>query len=213
MKKSTIWAIVLLVGGYIICQAIADVGATKFIQVQNVVMPAGTFIFAVTFTLRDLLHKRLGKDWARAAIVCAGLFNIVQAVYLAMMARLPYPVFFELGDAWTSVFSIVPAITAGSIAAEVISELVDTEVYHAWKTKLGNLPQWSAVLVSNIISLPLDSFMFGTLAFVLLPVVLGGDSLPFLTAMDLVKGQIIWKTAITVVSLPAIYLVKEKPIV
>ena len=213
MKKSTIWMIVLLVGGYVICQAIADVGATKFVQVRNVVMPAGTFIFAVTFTLRDLLHKRLGKDWARAAIVCAGLFNVVQAVYLAGMARLPYPVFFGLGDAWTAVFSIVPAITAGSIVAEVVSELVDTEVYHVWRTKLENLPQWSAVLVSNIVSLPLDSFIFGTLAFVLLPAVLGGDSLPFLTAMDLVKGQIIWKAAVTIISLPTIYLVKENPLI
>ena len=212
MKKNMIWAIVLLVGGYIICQAIADVGATKFIQIRGAVIPAGTFIFAITFTLRDLLHKRLGKEWARAAIVCAGLFNIVQAIYLAIMARLPYPSFFTLGNAWTQIFAIVPAITAGSIIAEVISELVDTEIYHIWRARLTRLPQWSAVLASNIVSLPLDSFIFGTLAFVLLPPMLGGDTLPFMVAMDLVTGQIIWKTLVTLVSLPAIYLVKEKPI-
>jgi len=212
MNKKTIWAIVVLVGGYVLCQAIADVGATKLVSLGKLVMPAGTFIFAATFTLRDLLHKRLGKEWARAAIVCAGMFNVIQAGYLAIMAKLPYPTFFAYGDAWASVFAIVPAITVGSIVAEVVSELVDTEIYHFWRHKFPQLPQWLAVLTSNIVSLPLDSFVFGTLAYVLLPVILGGQSLPFLMAMQLVSGQIAWKAVITVISLPAIYVVREKPL-
>lgn len=213
MNKRQVWTIVLLVGGYIICQAIADVGATKFVQLGNVVIPAGTFVFAVTFTLRDLLHKRLGKEWARAAIVCAGLFNVLQAGYLALMARLPYPPFFALGEEWAAVFAVVPAITIASITAEVLSELVDTEVYHLWRSKFPRLPQWSAVLTSNVVSLPLDSFIFGTLAFVLLPPLFGGEALPFVVAMGLVGGQIAWKAAVTVVSMPAIYLVKEKSLI
>ena len=213
MKKNAIWSIVLLVGGYILCQAVADVGATKFVQIGNTVLPAGSLIFAVTFTLRDLLHKKLGREWARATIVCAGLFNIVQAAYLAGMAALPYPEFFQLGEAWSAVFAIVPSITVASIIAEVTSELVDTEIFHFWRTKVKKLPQWSAVLVSNMVSLPLDSFVFGTLAFVVLPGFLGGHAMPFLTAMILVGGQIVWKAVITVVSLPAIYLVNEQPLV
>lgn len=212
MTKKQIWTIVLLVGGYTICQAIADVGATKFVQLGGVTIPAGTFIFAITFTLRDLLHKRLGRSWARAAIVCSGLFNVVQATYLAAMGALPYPPFFALGEAWSSVFALVPAITAGSILAEVISELVDTEVYHLWWTKLPNAPQWTRVLVSNVVSLPLDSFIFGTLAFVVLPPLFGGHAEPFGVAMSLVSGQILWKAAVTVLSMPAIYLVKEQPL-
>lgn len=210
MNEKQIWTIVLLVGGYVICQAIADVGATKLLEVGGIVMPAGTLIFAVTFTLRDLLHKRLGKDWARAAIVCAGLFNVVQALYLAAMAALPAPVFYDLTESWSAVFAIVPAITVGSIAAEVISELVDTEVYHAWRKHLSHFPQWSAVLTSNAISLPLDSLIFGTLAFVVLPPLFGAEALPFSVAMHIVGGQIIWKGIVTVISMPTIYLVKEK---
>lgn len=210
MTKKQIWIVVALVGGYILCQAVADVGATKLVSVGNAVVPAGTFIFAVTFTLRDLLHKRLGKEWARAAIVCAGFFNIIQAVYLAGMARLPSPPFFELAEPWSAVFSLVPAITIASIAAELISELVDTEVWHFWRAKLGRLPQWSAVLASNTISLPLDSLIFGSLAFTILPPFFGAHALPFKVAMGIVGGQIIWKAAVTVISLPTIYLVKER---
>lgn len=204
--------IVGMVGLYVICQAIADVGATKLVAWGGMVFPAGTFIYALTFTVRDLLHKRLGKEWARAAIVCAGVFNILQAGYLATMARTAYPPFFTLGESWAAVFSLVPAITIGSIAAEVTSELVDTEIYHVLMTRT-RVPQWFRVLVSNGVSLPLDSLLFGVLAFVVLPPLFGAAAMPLMGAMQGVTGQILWKAAVTVVSMPAIYLVKEKPLV
>lgn len=207
--RAYVWMIVLLVGSYVVCQAIADVGATTMIALGPLVLPGGTFIFAATFTIRDLIHKRLGKEWARAVIVACGAFNIVMAAYLAIIGRLPTPAFFGLGDAWTAIFSIVPAIVVGSIAAEVVSELVDTEVYH-YANHLPWMPQWGAVLASNVVSLPLDSLIFGTLAFTVLPVVFGAQSMPFLAAMQLATGQIVWKAIVTVVSLPTIYLVRER---
>lgn len=212
MNKKNIWTIVALVGGYILCQAVADIGATKLVTLAGVTLPAGTFIFAITFTLRDLVHKRLGKEWARAAIFCAGVFNILQAFYLALMARLPSPEYFGAAEAWGQIFAIVPAITLGSIIAEVVSELVDTEVYHWWRLRLSRLPQWTSVLASNAVSLPLDSLIFGTFAFVLLPPLFGSAALPFGTAMSVVGGQIIWKAVVTLISMPGIYLVKEQPL-
>jgi len=140
----------------------------------------------------------------------AGLFNVAQALYLAGMGALPSPGFFGLAEAWSAVFALVPAITIGSIAAEVISEWVDTEIYHVLRHK-G--PQWLAVLGSNAVSLPLDSFLFGVLGFWILPKFLGGHAEPFMGAMAIVAGQILWKAIVTIVSLPTIYLVKDKPII
>lgn len=209
LNKKEIWTIVILSGAYLVFQAIADIGATKLIQLGNIVLPAGTVIFTLTFTLRDLIHKRLGKEWARACIVTAGLLNIIMAGYLALMARMPAPVFFEMSSAWNSIFGLVPSITIGSICAEVISELIDTEVYHTWKSKFNKIPQWTGVLVSNAVSLPIDSLIFASLAFTLLPLVFGGTSLPIGVALSLSLGQIVWKGIVTVASLPLIYLIKE----
>jgi hypothetical protein len=211
-NKRAVWAIVFLVGGYVLCQAVADVGATKFVDLGGIVLPAGSLMFALTFTLRDLVHKRLGKVWAQAAIVAAGTFNVVQSLYLAWMGRIPAPVWFEAADAWSTIFALIPSITFASIIAEVASQWVDTEVYDFWRRAV-NLPQWTRVLASNAVSLPLDSFVFGTLAFSVLPLVFGGEVLPLGTALNLVVGQIVWKAAVTVVSLPGIYLVREGSIV
>jgi len=213
MARKLIWSVVVLVGTYILCQAIADIGATKFVQLGDVVIPGGTFIFAITFTLRDMIHKRLGKEWAQAAIVTAGGLNILQAGYLWFISKLPSPVFYEHSSAWESIFAIVPAIAIGSIAAEVVSELIDTEVYHFWKTKFSNAPQWTRVLVSNAVSLPVDSLIFATLAFVILPPLFGENALPFFIALSLTVGQISWKFFVTIVSLPMIYFVKDETMV
>jgi len=210
--NTKIFTIVLLLGAYLICQAIADIGATKFVAIGSVAIPGGTFIFALTFTLRDIIHKRLGKDWAVSAIIVAGIMNLLQSAYLYFVSRLQAPVFFELSDAWAAIFSIVPAITLGSILAEVLSELVDTYVYHFVKEKLQEKFQWLRVLISNAISLPLDSLVFAMFAFVILPPLFGSDSMPVAVAISLTGGQIIYKAIVTLVSIPLIYTVKEKPL-
>jgi len=213
MSKTVIRAIVILIGTYIMAQAIADIGATKLVEIGGVVMPGGTFIFALTFTLRDMIHKRLGREWARMAIFTAAALNVLLAVYMLILSRLPSPDFFALGDSWNAIFAIVPAVTIGSIVAELASELTDTEVYHFWKTRFPAAPQWSRVLASNAVSLPIDSIVFTLLAFVLLPPVFGAEAMPFGAAFTrIVSGQILYKAAVTVLSLPLIYTVEDKPI-
>ena len=212
MNRKAVYLIAGLVGLYITSQLIADVAATKLVEVFGVVMPGGTFVFALTFTLRDIIHKRLGREWARAAIVLAAAFNVFLATYLYFVAQLPAPVFYQF-DQWDGIFALVPAITIASIVAELLSQSTDTEIYHLVKTRRVKWPQWTRVLISNAVSLPIDSIVFTLLAFVLLPPLFGADAMPFGDAVArIVGGQIIFKAIVTVVSLPLIYTVKDKPL-
>jgi uncharacterized integral membrane protein (TIGR00697 family) len=212
MDKRTTWAIVVLVGGYIFCQVLADIAATKLVAIGSVVLPAGTFVFAATFTLRDLLHKRLGKEWARACIWTAAGLNLLMALYLQGMAAVPAPQFYPFAEEWSAIFGFVPAVVLASIAAELVSELIDTEVYHWWWQRQAGAPQWSRVLVSNAVSLPIDSLVFAGLGFLLLPPLFGAEALPPAAIPAIVGGQVLWKGVITLLSMPAIYLVKEEPL-
>jgi len=210
-SAKSLWSIVLLIGTYVACQLMADIGATKFVEIAGVVMPAGTFVFALTFTLRDMVHKRLGEDWARAAIITAAGLNIFLSGYLWLMSQLDAPVWFGLGDSWNAIFAIVPAITIGSIVAELVSELTDTAVYSLWTEKMPDAPQWTRVLTSNLISIPVDSIVFSVLAFTLLPSIFGAETMPLLTAVARVaSGQVVFKAVVTLVSLPLIYLIRDR---
>jgi uncharacterized integral membrane protein (TIGR00697 family) len=215
MTNKNVWTIVILIGGYIACQMLADIGATKLVAIGNYAIPGGTFVFAITFTLRDLIHKRLGKQWAKAAIWSAGGINILMSLYLLWISKMDGPVFIppEVVASWASIFAIVPSIVVASITAEVVSELLDTEVYHRVMGRFTGKWQFLRVLISNAVSLPVDSLIFGFLAFMILPPILGGGTHTFSEVLDIAWGQIIFKAIVTLISLPLIYLVKEEKIV
>lgn len=212
MNKKNIITIVAVISLYIMAQAIADVGATRLISIAGVTLPGGVFMFAITFTLRDLIHKRLGKEWAKAVILMAALLNILQSAYLLFITTTKAPPFYLHTKSWNEIFTVVPAITIGSIVSEVISQLVDTEVYQLVWDKKPNAPQWVRVLLSNLVALPIDSLIFATLAYVILPPLFGGTATPWVTAIALTGGQILIKSVITVTSLPLIYTIPDKPI-
>ena len=82
-----------------------------------------------------------------------------------------------------------------------MSQLVDTEVYTLWVERVTRRYQWVRVLVSNAVSVPLDSLVFSWGAF--------GGVLPRATVWSIFAANVIIKGAVTLVSLPAIYAVPE----
>jgi len=202
---------VILVSLYIGAQIIADVGATRLIEIGGVMMPGGTLIFALTFTLRDILHKQLWRKLTIVTIVMGAVVNVLLALYMLGIGQIPAPSFYRLTNEWGQVFAWVPSITLGSIAAEMLSQWVDTEVYELWVRRVTRRFQWSRVLVSNACGLVVDSASFGLLAFTFLPMVFGGDVLPIMTSLTLGAGQIVYKGLVTIISMPLIYTVKDGP--
>lgn len=186
--RRTIWLIAGLIAGYIMLQLVADVTAAKIIEVGGLTMPAGTFVFALTFTWRDMLHKRLGKEWARAAIVMAALSNLAMVVYFLFAIELPPAAFWGNQAAFDTTLGITWRIALASIAAEVVSELLDTEVYHALIQRVPARHQYLRVLGSNMVALPIDSFVFVTLAFA------GTAGLSDL--WSIIEGQIVFKALV-----------------
>ena len=122
-------AAVIVVAAYTAAQMLSDVLSLKIAQVAGFSVDAGTFIYPITFTLRDLVHKQLGKQAARVIILAAGVINLIMAALLAFVAWLPPDPTWPLQEAFVSILGPVWRIVLASILAEVFSELADTEVY------------------------------------------------------------------------------------
>lgn len=204
--KHPLFVPLVLAAGYIALQMIADVSAAKMMTVSflgfSASLPAGSFIYAFTFTWRDMFHKKLGRTAARVIIVAAACTNIAMALYFMFVIKVPFPVWWEGQASVEFVLMQVPRIVAASILAELISELMDTELYHFWVKRVTTRYQWSRVVWSNAWSIPVDSIVFGTLAF--------GGTLPVAALVEIVIGQTVVKWFLTLVSLPAIYFTPGK---
>jgi uncharacterized integral membrane protein (TIGR00697 family) len=200
-------AAIIICGLYLFFSFAGNIAATKVTYFGSLVMDAG-FIYSLTFTWRDLIHKQLGKNAAITTIWLSAAINLVAAIYFQIVVLMPAePSWAAAGGqvAWEFLFSLQFRIVLASIITALIAELIDTQVYHLWTRGVGlNRPQWSRVFASNSISIPVDSVLFPLIAFY---GIISADAM-----VQMFWTNIIVKAIVTLLAFWTIYLVPERPI-
>lgn len=195
-------AIAVVSSLYVAAQMLADIASLRILIIGGFSVDGGTLVYPFTFTLRDMVHKVAGIGVARTLIITAAVVNIMMAALFWIVGQLPADMQVGAQLEFVSVLSPVWRIVTASIIAEVISELIDGETYQAWVNRFGHNMQWTRVLASNAVSVPLDSFLFSVLAF--------GGVLPWPVVWSIAFANIIIKGLVTIISMPWIYLVRGK---
>lgn len=195
-------AAVVVVAAYVGAQVVADVASVKIGVVLGRSVDMGTFVYPVTFTVRDVVHKLLGRSAARTLVVTAAAVNLAMAAYLTWTAGVASDPGWGLGPEYSAVLAPVWRITIASIVAEVVSELADTEAYHWFVTRVTTRRQWARVLVSNAVAVPIDNALFalGAFAFVL----------PWDAVGDVFLVNLVVKALVTLASVPLIYVTGDR---
>jgi uncharacterized integral membrane protein (TIGR00697 family) len=193
---------VIVSGAYIAFQMMADIASLRIVMFGAFSVDAGTFVYPFTFTLRDLVHKTAGIKAARALIITAAVLNLIMAGLFWLTSILPPDMTVGPQEEFGMVLSPVWRIVFASIIAEVVSEMIDTEGYRLWVEKVTHRYQWARVLVSNAFSIPTDSLIFVWIAF--------GGVFPAAVVWSIFVSNVIIKGVTTLISLPGIYLVKER---
>jgi queuosine precursor transporter len=202
---------VAAVGAYVGAQVIADVTSLKIGTFADRAVDMGTFVYPITFTLRDVVHKALGKRAARTLVLTAAVVNLFMAVYLQWAARAPSDVSYPLGPEFEAVLAPLWRITIASIVAEVVSELVDTEVYHWFVRRVTTRHQWARVATSNAVSVPIDNVIFAVGAFGAIPGFADHAlTLPWAVVWEIFVVNLTVKALVSAFSLPLIYLSPDR---
>jgi queuosine precursor transporter len=206
-RRALTWLLVAVMG-YAGFSIMANVMSVRILRIgpdwASFSVDAGTLTYPLTFTFRDLIHKVGGRAAARVAIVGTAGLNLITAAGMWATANLPADAAVDAPaqDWFGPVLTPVVRITAASIVAQVVAELVDTEVYHRWVRKFGRRAQWGRVLSSNAVSVPLDSVIFVAIAF--------GGVVPFGVAVSIVWANVVVKGLTSVASVPLIYAVPDE---
>lgn len=193
---------ILVSVAYVAAQMLADVASLRIVMFAGMSIDAGTLVYPLTFTLRDMVHKVAGVKVTRVLILAAAGINIVMAGLFWLVSIMKPDMSVGLQAEFGMVLAPVWRITLASIVAEVFAELVDTEAYQFWVTKVTKRYQWMRVLISNAFSIPIDSLIFVWIAF--------GGVLPKEVIWAIFVSNVIVKGVTTLISLPGIYLVKER---
>ena len=201
-KDNLLTSAILVSVFYVAAQMMADIASLRIVMVAGFSIDAGTFIYPLTFTLRDMVHKVAGIKATRILIFAAAAINIIMAFFFRLVSHLPPDLSIGPQNEFGLVLSPIWRIVGASIIAEVVSELIDTEGYRFWVEKVTLKYHWARVVFSNAVSIPVDSFLFSFLAF------WGVFSVPIVTSIFL--SNMIIKGITTVVSIPGIYLVPDR---
>ncbi len=191
---------IVVVAIYAATQLLADLASLKIGVVFGLAVDMGTFIYPVTFTLRDLAHKVLGRRNARVLIVAAALINLAAVLYLIAAAAAPSNEGWGLGEEYAAIFTPIWRIVIFSIVAQIVSQLINTEVYHWFVTRITRRHQWLRVLTSNSVSIPIDNLIFCIGAF--------AWAMPWSTVWDIFLFNLIVKYGVMLFSIPLIYTTK-----
>lgn len=194
----------LLIGLYVSFILTAQMLATKIaifdLGFASYSGPAGVLVFAVTFLFTDIVNEKFGRKITHRMIFIAFCSQVAMSFFLWLGTQFtPDPFWASQHDAaaWDAFFGMIPRITVASWAAFLVSENADAVVYDLFKKITKGRHLWLRNVVSTIPALALDSVIFVPLAFYGIP------GFPIFTA---IKGQIVMKWIVGVISVPFMYL-------
>lgn len=160
-------SLILLTVAYVAVVAVSNLLVDKFIDLGAFgLLSAGTITFGITFTIRDLAHQAsvragLGRRPIFLMIGVAAVVNVLVAMATNTPAR----------------------FLVASFLAILVSEGIDTEIYHRLRTR-----SWLVrVLSSNAVSVPLDSSIFTIVAFY------GVEGYDAIIMLQIVQADLIFK--------------------
>ena len=124
---------IALVSGLVV---MANIFASKIVQIGPFSVPAGVITFSMTFFITDLISEKWGKEEAKNA-VWAGFFTslvLILSIHIAISLR-PAEYAAETSLMFAELLSLTPRITIAGFIAYLISQYHDVWAFHFWKKK------------------------------------------------------------------------------
>lgn len=181
---------------------IANIEATKCIDMFGISATLGNVVYSTVFLATDILSEIYGGQEARKAVKI-GFFSMLIFTLLTQIDLLFIPNEQDIvNDSMHTIFSFMPRFCFASVVTYVVSNTLDTYLYDIIKNKL---PEdkflWVRNNGSTMISQLIDSILFTLIAFV------GIYSWKVIINLTIVTYLV--KLVVAVLDTPFIYIAKR----
>jgi uncharacterized integral membrane protein (TIGR00697 family) len=175
---------------------------------ETLLLPGAALAYAVTFFASDCYAELYGRRAAQVMVNVAFLMNFVFLALAFLTIRAPIAPFSTVGQTeFANVLGASLPIVVGSLVAYLVSQNWDVVVFHRLKEYTDGEALWFRNLGSTASSQLLDTVLFITLAFGVVPALLGGDPRGLATIGGLIVGQYVLKLLIALGDTPFVYAV------
>lgn len=167
----------------------------------------GTWLFALTYLISDILTEHYGPHLARRAVLLSFLTQIGFTVFMMLCVWHPplpdTPGNTDIHTAMTTLFMPSLRIMVASLASYGLSQLLDIWIFQKISTLTQGRYVWLRTSVSSCLAAFLDNVIFSTLAWVLLsPTPVSWRSL----IVTYILGTYIARIIVSCASIPMMYI-------
>lgn len=188
---------------------VANIIAAKIVSVSAPIVgeltaSAGVVPIAVAFLCTDVLNERYGRDvaqqavWVSVGVIVISWVMIQLSVWLPHSGGVPQEMFAGTLSSSTPLF-------IASVTTVLVSQTFDVAAFDRLRSLTGVQHRWVRNIGSTAVSQFLDTALFSVLAFMVLPLVVGGTQLPLATVASIVVVEYIVKLSLAVADTPLFY--------
>lgn len=205
-----------LIALFVTALVAAQVTASKLIAVSvpfnipvagaNIALPAAAFAYALTYFASDCFSELYGKRAAQRMVNIGFLMNFVLLALVWLAIATPASPAGIDGATFEQVLGASTNITIASLVAYLLSQNTDVVLFHGLRELTDGDHLWLRNIASTATSQALDTIVFITLGFAVIPAILGiGSPLPLAVLAQLVIGQYALKLGIAIIDTPVVY--------
>lgn len=214
IKKLPEYGFAILTAFYVVYLLASQVLATRIIEFDlgfyTLYSPAAVFVYPFIAQVVDMINEVYGERMTHLSILIAFVTQVLFVLLVGMASSLTPAPFFELDEAWMSLFGLSIRITFASWVTFLICSNLDAWIFASLKRRFAEKEKkfkhgimlnpyiWLRSGASDFVSLTLDSLIFVVIAFYgVMPV------------LPLLIGQLVSKNVIGFLDNPWFVLYKK----
>ncbi|MFC6718150.1 queuosine precursor transporter [Natrialbaceae archaeon GCM10025810] len=175
--------------------------------IGGVSVPAGFVAFGFAFLCSDLLVEYEGREYAHDVVNATVASLVVGWALIYAAIALPVAPFYEAHDAYATTLGASANIVLASVVTLLASQHLDVAIFASIRERTGAAHRWARNLLSTSTSQFVDTVLFITLGFALLPLVFGGDVMWGRALVSTIVGQYVVKVVVAILDTPVFYAV------
>ena len=175
----------------------------KLFSLAGMTLPVSIVWYPLTFLVTDIVSEVYGAKRARLLVVLGFTMSLLLLVFSLLGIALPVSSVYPLQEAYADIFGPVWRLLFASMAAYLLAQMVDVQLFHFFKKLTGGRHLWLRNNGSTMISQFVDSVTVNVIFLYKNPTVFTGD---LNDLVGIILGVYAVKVTIAAADTPLCYL-------
>jgi len=175
----------------------------KLFTLAGVTLPVSIIWYPLTFLVTDIVSEVYGARRARYLVITGFAMSLLLLGFTLAGIALPAASFYALDREYAQIFGPIWRLLFASMAAYLLAQLVDVQLFHFWKRVTRGRHLWLRNNASTMVSQLVDSFTVNMIFLYKNPAVFQGTLGDLL---GIILGVYVVKVLIAAADTPLCYL-------